>query len=226
MCNLLSLAMLLCAELATRGQGKWSHRCQSLVSALTWTQLFKCLQPQQAANSLPFTTERAEVCRASSTPSTWSGHQPDAQTVQHRLTLDSVFSTCQHQGHQHFPCAKCFGNICLRSKLLKTTCFSLIIHDTSCIFKLSDLQGEWSHWLVVSVAHTIPDARVIWKSVWLYYSPSLFSTHDQLNCGAPFPFHVCLLDLEVIQEDFYFEMMRPMKNSYNSSREVLELLFP
>lgn len=65
----------------------------------------------------------------------------------HRLYNTSLhstrcFSTCQHQGHQHFPCAKCFGNICLRSKLLKTTCFSLIIHDTSCLCKLSDLQGE------------------------------------------------------------------------------------
>lgn len=87
-----------------------------------------------------------------------------------------------------------------------------LVYANSQIYRENEATDCWCLWLIPS-----QNARVIGKSVWLYYSPSLFSTHDQLNCGAPFPFHVCLLDLEVIQKDFYFEMMRPMKNSYNSS---------
>lgn len=74
-----------------------------------------------------------------------------------------------------------------------------LIYSNFQIYGENEATDWWCLWLIA-----FQNARVIWKSVWLYYSLSLFSTHDQLNWGSPFPFHVCLLDLEGIQKDLFW----------------------
>lgn len=76
MCNLLSPAVLLSADLGTVwGPGTFS----------ALTQLLKCLHaaPQQSAQS----RESGGVCRARGAPNTWSGNQKHAINCSHSVFL-------------------------------------------------------------------------------------------------------------------------------------------
>lgn len=112
--------------------------------------------------------------------------KPD--TCNKLLTL-CVPSCAWHQEHQYFSCVKCFGNICLRSKLLKTTFFYLIIHvhlrsSNSQIYRENEAIDWCCLWLT-----PFQKARVIWKSVWLFDIAHLSSPPTiSLTVGHHSPF--------------------------------------